>query len=130
MTRTSLEVSEKIFAAIGWVDTEKIYFWSPRLAKRVCSGKNHPVSEHPRPFVLTPIDQLKNPEFNPAQLILEKKVIPAYSFAEMVRLLPKLWAYKSFGVAKLAHELVLIYVDARSEEEGMRQAEKHLLTVV
>lgn len=124
------ETSQAIFEAIGHVKTEKIWLWSKKKSTR-CSGKNHPKSEHPQVFVLIHETDLKNPELNVPELVTEKKVVPAFSFAEILQeVLPLLMKRKYDNGALTAKErlaalnstiklLATHYAKAPSAKEGM-----------
>jgi hypothetical protein len=90
MTHVSLKTARKINDVLGFVETSSMYFWSRKLSKRKCSGKHHPIEEHPEPFLLVPATEMKNPQNDPADLIAQKKIIPTFTFGELIRVIPEI----------------------------------------
>ncbi len=119
-TTTSLDTSRKLAEILGFTETTFIWFWSKKKASRKCTGKNHPVHEHPEPFICIWADELKNLQNDPMSLIAAGKVFPAYTFGELLRVLPRLKKEKK------CDSMAETYIMKKSEQEAMEAVEKLL----
>ena len=114
MTHLSLEASKKVYELVGEYETEK--HWS-----RSTKGKVMPW------------------RFGYFSKTMGTEIIPAPTFAELIRVLPKIGEKKGWPVsgARLAGKMVnklvrmtAIYVGALTEPEGMAAVEEYLMKLL
>lgn len=86
---TNVEISKKIYD-LG-VEYPSYFFW--KFIKSKCSGKNHPVSEHPKKFIIIRSTDMQSCDpasmSHFAKLRADGDLFPAYTVAELGDMLPK-----------------------------------------
>lgn len=108
-SRASLELSKKIFELVGEYDTER--FWIRRLTTGEWVLQNN---QH-----------------------LDDNCVPAPTFAEIVRVLPKIGEKKkitretaSYSSRFYSENLVYLYMSEKTEPEGMKAVEDYLMKLL
>lgn len=138
MTTLSLEASKKVFDLIGEYGTEN-YWGKWCLHSRFCDRE---------PIELHKEGEMKLDSVGDADSFSHgKDDIPAPTFAELIRVLPRISDTKKWtshngkiqginrikvkgGVSEMIAHMTMIYMYAPSEPQGMKEVEKYLMELL
>lgn len=123
-TRLSLEASKKIFELVGEYETEKCYLIPPEG----CFGATEPIE-----WGILGDDLIERGYSG----------VPAPSFSELVRVMPKIGVKKQWGImpersfyeARISpshHSMMMVemYMSSPTEPEGMAAVERYLMEIL
>lgn len=99
------ELSEKLY----WLDVKAPSHYTWKFVNSKCSGKSHPIEEHPRKFTLVHTstivtkDEVSNKHYQ--ELAKKDLLFPAWTFAELWELLPQFLDTKRESPSPFGEEL-------------------------